>query len=218
MNASAPAADETYPPAMPREGAQDGRTLDPPAMPREGAQDGRTLEDEDQAEGLGPYLRLGAAVAAVALWTAALAHFGFGARGVIAAALCAVLAVLAAFDLEQRRIPNRIVLPAIGGILLAQLAFFSGDALEWIGAGLGAGLLFWLPALVRAGSIGMGDVKLAALLGVGLGGDVIAALFLGSLAAAPVALWILVKRGRGEVIPFGPFLALGGVLALFIAG
>jgi leader peptidase (prepilin peptidase) / N-methyltransferase len=65
----------------------------------------------------------------------------------------------------------------------------------------------------------MGDVKLALLLGVGLGVDAAMALLLGSLAAAPAAVWILATRGlaaRSETIPLGPFLAVGGVLALFL--
>jgi leader peptidase (prepilin peptidase) / N-methyltransferase len=162
---------------------------------------------------------VGVAAATAALTAATLVHFGLGARGVIGAALCAVLVLLAWFDLDQRRIPNRIVLPAIGVVLAAQLLFFPGAALEWIGAGLAAGAILFVPRLFKAEAVGIGDVKLAILLGVGLGGDVIIALLLASLSMAPVALWILITRGvgaRNDVIPFGPFLALGGILALFL--
>jgi leader peptidase (prepilin peptidase) / N-methyltransferase len=66
--------------------------------------------------------------------------------------------------------------------------------------------------------MGMGDVKLAFLLGVGLGGAVVTALVVGLVAACIVALAILVRGGsaaRKRAIPFGPFLALGGLVALF---
>ena len=73
-----------------------------------------------------------------------------------------------------------------------------------------------LPSLFRRGAIGMGDVKVAALLGAALGAPVAMALAVGSLAAWPVAL-VLVVRGasvRGATIPFGPFLAFGGAVML----
>lgn len=167
---------------------------------------------------LSPERRWLASLAAAALAIASLVHFGLGARGLISAGFVCCLCVLAAIDLECRVIPNRIVLPAAGIILVAQIAFF-GYPLEWIACGLGAALVLFLPTLFRADAIGMGDVKLALLLGVGLGIDVVKALLLGSLAAVPVALWILATRGveaRTETIPLGPFLALGGVLALFL--
>lgn len=168
---------------------------------------------------LSPERRWPASLAAAALAIASLVHFGLGARGVISAGLVCCLCVLAAIDLECRMIPNRIVLPATGIILVAQIAFFGDFALEWIACGLGAALVLFLPTLFRADAIGMGDVKLGLLLGVGLGVDVVRALLLGSLAAVPAALWILATRGmaaRSETIPLGPFLALGGVLALFL--
>jgi leader peptidase (prepilin peptidase)/N-methyltransferase len=168
---------------------------------------------------LSPQRRWPASLAAAALAIASLVHFGFGARGLISAGLVCCLCVLAAIDLECRVIPNRIVLPATGIILVAQLAFFGDFALEWIACGLGAALVLFLPTLFKADAIGMGDVKLGLLLGVGLGIDVVRALLLGSLAAVPAALWILATRGvdaRSETIPLGPFLALGGVLALFL--
>jgi leader peptidase (prepilin peptidase) / N-methyltransferase len=168
---------------------------------------------------LSPQRRWLASLAAGTFAIASLAHFGLGARGLISAGFVSCLCVLAAIDLECRVIPNRIVLPAVGVILAAQLAFFGSHALEWIACGLGAALVLFLPTLFRADAIGMGDVKLGLLLGVGLGTDVAKALLLGSLAAVPVALWILSTRGlaaRSETIPLGPFLALGGVLALFL--
>jgi leader peptidase (prepilin peptidase)/N-methyltransferase len=156
----------------------------------------------------------------IALSGAAVIHFGISARGVIAVLFVAGLTAIGFIDFEHRVIPNRIVVPLTGLILVLQLAFFSSQALEWVVAGVGAALLLALPAWVRPGSVGMGDVKLAALLGFGLGQAVITALFLGSLAAVPVSLWILARRGleaRKATIPLGPFLAAGGILAMFIS-
>ena len=165
-------------------------------------------------------LRLATAGAALTLAAAALTTFGLDSEGLIYAGVCAVLATVAAFDLEHQVIPNRIVFPAIGVALVARIAFFPDHAWVWPLAGLGAGLILFLPGLIRKGSIGMGDVKLAILLGVALGGAVITALLIASVSLAPVALWILITRGasaRQDAIPFGPFLALGGILAIFLA-
>lgn len=161
-----------------------------------------------------------AATAAALLAAACIAELGLGSRGIVAAAFAVVLTIVAAFDLEQRRIPNRIVGPAIAIVLVAQLALFPGEALQWVLGGLGAGAVLFLPRLFKADAIGMGDVKLGVLLGVGLGGSVATALLLGSLASVPAALWIMATQGsagRHQMIPLGPFLALGGVLALFVA-
>jgi leader peptidase (prepilin peptidase)/N-methyltransferase len=170
---------------------------------------------------LSPADRWVAIAIAIACAAAALSHFGVNARGLISVAFVVALVVLAAVDLRYRVIPNRVVAPAAAAILLAQLAFFPGDAVEWILAGLGAGLIMLLPALVKPGSVGIGDAKLCVLLGVGLGQAVLGALLIGSLAAVPAALAILIRKGtdaRKEAIPLGPFLAFGGVVALLLAG
>ena len=167
---------------------------------------------------MAPPYRAAAIGAGLALSGAALVHFGPDPRGFVAAGFVAVLVLLAAIDAEHRLIPNRIVLPATAVLLALQLAFFGEQAAQWLIAGLGAPLTLLLPTLIKPGSLGMGDVKLAALLGVGLGSEVVNALVFGSLAALPVAIWILARRGaaaRKETIPLGPFLAAGGILALF---
>jgi uncharacterized membrane protein (UPF0127 family)/Flp pilus assembly protein protease CpaA len=164
-----------------------------------------------------PY-RWGGIVTALTLAALALAHFGTGAHGWIAATFAATLAILAAIDLEHRVIPNRIVLPVAAAVLVAQIAS-SDRTFEWLAAGAGAALVMLLPALIRPGSVGMGDVKLGLLLGFGLGKQIIPGLMLGSFAAFPVALYIVAKGGadvRKQSIPFGPFLATGGILALFL--
>jgi leader peptidase (prepilin peptidase)/N-methyltransferase len=161
---------------------------------------------------------------AVAALSAALAigcfvRFGFGGRALVSAVFASVLVLLTAIDLDRRLIPNAIVLPALAFVLLAQIAFFPDLTLEWLVASLGAALFFFLPLLIYPAGMGMGDVKLAALLGAALGKAVVLALVAGLLTVSAVAVVILVREGlsaRKKAIAFGPFLAFGGLLALFL--
>ncbi|MGZ4335462.1 MAG: prepilin peptidase [Gaiellaceae bacterium] len=142
--------------------------------------------------------------------------FGLSWEFAVAAGFCAVLVAVSATDLEQRIIPNRIVVPASIVLLIAQTLLH--PSVEWIAAGLGSALFFLLAALAYPGGMGMGDVKLALLLGVVLGRVVPVALLAGMLSALVPAAVLGAKHGRAArkmAIPFGPFLALGGVLALF---
>ena len=148
----------------------------------------------------------------------AIAVFGATARGFVAAVFAAVLVVLSAIDLERRIIPNRIVLPATGIVLLGQAAWAPERAVEAVVAALAAALVLYLPLVVYPAGMGMGDVKLALLLGAALGKSVVVALAVGLLAPLPVAIVLLALGGakaRKSAIPFGPFLALGGIVALF---
>jgi prepilin signal peptidase PulO-like enzyme (type II secretory pathway) len=102
-------------------------------------------------------------------------------------------------------------------VLVWQLVFFADRVPECLIAAVGAGAFLLLPSLLQPGAVGMGDVKLAALLGLALGADVVGALLIGSISAAPVAGAILLVRGaegRRAVLPFGPFLALGAGIVL----
>lgn len=157
--------------------------------------------------------------ASLALVAASFAAFGFGAQALIAAFFAVVLVVLSAIDLERRLLPNRIVLPSAAVVLVAQVAFFPDRALEWLLASVGAALFLFLPLLVRPSAMGMGDVKLALLLGAALGKSVVPALLVGFLSAVPVSLYLLARHGSGartRAIPFGPFLAFGSLVALFL--
>ncbi len=120
-------------------------------------------------------------------------------------------------DLERRIVPNRIVLPALAVALVVQT--IRDPSPEWALGALGAGGFYLVLALVYPAGLGMGDVKLAAFLGAWLGRDVIVALLAGSLLAMLPALVLLIRHGsaaRKLGIPYAPFLALGGVIALFI--
>ena len=142
--------------------------------------------------------------------------FGLTAKAAIAAFFCAVLVAVSAIDLEHRIIPNRIVLPATVVVLVANSARDLSP--EWALAALaGSGFLFAAAVAYPAG-MGMGDVKLALLMGAALGRTVSVALMVGMLAALVPSVVLLVRHGskaRKMGVPFGPFLAIGSVAALF---
>jgi leader peptidase (prepilin peptidase)/N-methyltransferase len=158
-------------------------------------------------------------VIAVALSFAAVASAEFSPRRAVVAAIVAVtLVVVSAIDLERRIIPNRIVLPATGAVLCAQLALFPDQASEWIVSPLVLALALAIPQLLGRAWMGMGDVKLALLLGAGLGWAAFSALLLAFACVLPAAVVLLVTRGaaaRKATIPFGPFMALGALIVLF---
>ena len=159
------------------------------------------------------------ALVALALAAIAWASYSTAARSALAAFLAVVLVVLAAVDLEWRIIPNRIVLPATAIVFVAHVAIDPGQTVELIAASLGAALVLLLPNLLNPAAIGMGDVKLALLLGAALGKGVIAALLVGFLATVPIAIVMLVRGGRGArkaTLPLGPFLAFGGLVVLIV--
>ena len=151
-----------------------------------------------------------------ALIVACFAVFGLTAWAALAAGFCAVLVVLSAIDAQHRIVPNRIVLPAAAVALVAHTAIDPSPAwLAW--ALVAAGGLF-LVVLAYPKGLGMGDVKLALLLGAMLGPSVTVALMIG-LFAALVPSAVLVSRhgaaARKMGVPLVPFLALGAVVALF---
>jgi len=165
--------------------------------------------------------RIGLRYPAVELGTALLAagcfaHFGFSLRALAAAIFCGALVAITATDIERRIVPNRIVLPATAVVLALQLAW--RPSIEWPVAGLGAGLFLFIAALAYPAGMGMGDVKLALLLGVADGRAVPLAIMLGTLSALVPSIVLFARHGmaaRKMGIPFAPFLALGGLVALF---
>ena len=165
--------------------------------------------------------QIAVATLSVTFTAVCFALFGFSGRALVGAVFATVLALLTAIDLEWRLLPNAIVLPALVVVLLAQIALNPDRTLEWVLASLGAALFFFVPMLVYPAGMGMGDVKLAALLGAALGRAVVLAVAAGLLAVSAVAVVILVREGlsaRKKAIAFGPFLAFGGLLALFLGG
>lgn len=160
------------------------------------------------------------AAAAVAAATAALIKFDLTGRSLVAALFCAVLVVLSAIDLRDRIIPNQIVVPAGAAVLLGNVAAEPHRATEWAIAAVAAMAGALVVAVATRGGLGMGDVKLAFLLGAGLGWHVFGGLVWAMAAVFVVSVAILVRRGLGarkDTIPFGPFLAFGAMLALFLS-
>jgi leader peptidase (prepilin peptidase)/N-methyltransferase len=142
--------------------------------------------------------------------------FGLHLEALVAAFFCAALIAISAADLEHRIVPNAIVLPSALVVLGAQTALDLSP--EWAIAAFSAAAFLLLAALIYPGGMGMGDVKLALLLGAMLGRNVAVALAVGMVSALVPSIWLLVRHGgaaRKMKIPFAPFLALGGVVALF---
>ena len=148
-----------------------------------------------------------------------LVRFGFTPRAAVACFFCAVLVAISAIDVEHRIVPNRIVLPAAAAVLAAQTAIDPSP--EWAIGAFGAALFLFLALLVYPKGMGMGDVKLALLLGAALGRTVPVALMIGMLSALLPAAVLFARHGvaaRKHAIPFAPFLAFGGVVGLFAGG
>ncbi len=148
---------------------------------------------------------------------ASLLRFGPTADGVLASFFLSVLVVLSAIDIRERRLPNRIVVPAAAVVLVAQIALHPDRAAEWVLSAFGASALLLLAALAYPGGLGMGDVKLALLLGAMLGTSVASALLLGCFAAGAFGVLLIATRGpaaRKTALPFGPFLAAGAAVTL----
>jgi leader peptidase (prepilin peptidase) / N-methyltransferase len=142
--------------------------------------------------------------------------FGLGGSAAVASFFCLALVAVSATDLEHRIIPNRIVVPAGVIVLAANTALHPGP--QWAIGSFGASAFLLVAALAYPGGMGMGDVKLAFLMGAALGKTVPVALFVGMIAAMIPGIVLLVRHGRAARkmgVPFGPFLALGSVVALF---
>ena len=122
-------------------------------------------------------------------------------------------------DLQQRIIPNRVLLvAALTGIAIAAIGVPDSLPERAIAAAAAGGGLF-LVALVYPRGMGLGDVKLVAVMGLFLGRNVAPAILVALLAGSAVGLAMIAREGaaaRKRAIPFGPFLALGGVVGLLV--
>jgi leader peptidase (prepilin peptidase)/N-methyltransferase len=143
-------------------------------------------------------------------------RFGLTPEALVAAFFCVVLVAISAIDVEHRIVPNRVVLPAAAVVLAAQTAIHPSP--EWMLAAFGASFFLLVAALVYPAGMGMGDVKLALLLGAMLGRTVPVGLMLGMISALVPSAVLFARHGsraRKMGIPFAPFLAFGAVVALF---
>lgn len=132
--------------------------------------------------------------------------------------LVAALVAVTVTDLERRTIPNKVLLVAsILGVAIATIGE-PGSLPERAIAAVAAGGLLFAAALAYPRGMGLGDVKLAATMGLFLGREVAPAVFVALLAGSLVGLAMIARHGaaaRKQAIPFGPFLALGGLVGLF---
>jgi leader peptidase (prepilin peptidase) / N-methyltransferase len=160
--------------------------------------------------------RIAVVAIGLVLGVACFVRFGLTGRAVVGAVFCAVLVLLTATDLDRRLIPNVVVLPATAVLLAAQIALYPDRTLEWVLSSLFAALFLFLPLLVVPTGMGMGDVKLAALLGVVLGKSVAAAVLLAILSAAVYSVVLLVKEGMSARKK--TFVAIAGIVVLLIGG
>jgi leader peptidase (prepilin peptidase) / N-methyltransferase len=165
--------------------------------------------------------QLGVACVSAVLVVSSFVRFGATGHALVGAIFAAALVLLTAIDLDRRLLPDVIVLPTLVVVLILQIAIYPQHTLEWVLAALGAALFFFIPIIVYPAGMGMGDVKLAALLGAALGKSVVVAIAIALLAAGAFALLVLAREGLGarkKAVPFGPFLALGGLVVLFLGG
>jgi len=144
-----------------------------------------------------------------------------GHLALVTAYIC-VLLLCAATDLLSYRVPNAVTYPAIAGAFAVGATMPDTDLVEVIvGGAVAAGVLF-LPALFTGGvGIGMGDVKLAAFVGLALAfPNVVPALLFMALSGGLAAALLLVTRlrKRGEPIPYAPFISAGALVALLWQG
>jgi leader peptidase (prepilin peptidase)/N-methyltransferase len=154
--------------------------------------------------------------ATAALAVACVAAFGLTAYTALAFGFCAVLVTLSVIDLQHRIVPNRIVLPAAVAVFAAHTAIEPSP--EWALGALGASGFLFAAALAYPKGLGMGDVKLALLLGAMLGASVSVALLLGFVASLFPAVVLFARHGRAArkmAVPLVPFLSLGALVALF---
>jgi leader peptidase (prepilin peptidase)/N-methyltransferase len=129
----------------------------------------------------------------------------------------ALLIAVAAIDLEHRIVPNRLLAPAavwaVGGWAVVDAGFLP----EALAAGAGAFVFLLLAALAYPAGMGMGDVKLAGVMGLYLGLSIVPALLVAFVAGSAVGIAIVVRDGRDarkKGVPFAPFLAFGGIVGL----
>lgn len=153
------------------------------------------------------------------LLVACFTQFGLHGRAFVGAVLCPALVLLAAIDAKHKLLPNAIILPTTLVVGLIVAASAPGSFLTHLAYGAGLGGFFFVFGLIFAGSLGMGDAKLGFLLGLALGSKTVGAALIAFAGLLVAALYILATRGtsaRKDAIPFGPFLALGGIVAFFL--
>jgi leader peptidase (prepilin peptidase)/N-methyltransferase len=154
-------------------------------------------------------------VVAVAL---TIHHYGATADGLVWSMAQVLLGFVAAWDVVTRRILNVVVLPAAVVVVLLRAVFAPSGLTESLVAGVVAFAVFLVLSIVVQGGLGMGDVKLAGLIGLLLGNAAFGALLTGCVAGG-IAAAVLVatgRKGRKSTFAYGPYLALGGAVWIIV--
>jgi leader peptidase (prepilin peptidase) / N-methyltransferase len=160
-----------------------------------------------------PLVELATAVA----FAAVVAVRGFDDDLVLELPFVAALIALAAIDFDHRLLPNKIVYPLAAYGVIATLLVDRDDLVENLIAGAGAFAFLLLAVIAYPRGMGMGDVKLAGAMGLFLGLSIIPALLTAFLSGSAVGIVILAREGaagRKKAVPFGVFLALGGIVGV----
>jgi len=177
---------------------------------------GETLA-ESPSRTVQPRLRIAAGVIGAALAVATLVVQGLDLNGVAWAASQLLWTAVAVVDLEQRRVPNAVTGPAAVVVLVLRSLFARSGLLESVVAALVIGAIFLLFAIVARGGFGMGDVKLAAVIGLILGRDAVGAVLLGVLAGSLASIAVYLRaRSRRATFAYAPYLAGGAALVTVI--
>jgi leader peptidase (prepilin peptidase)/N-methyltransferase len=151
-------------------------------------------------------------------WGFAVSHWGLTLQLLPALLLISILVVLTVIDLEHQLLPDRITLP---GIVLGWLSNLLTGQVSIVNALLGSlagGGIFYLVVILSRGGMGGGDIKLGGMLGAFFGWKLtLVSIFLAVFAGGFVAAGVLLtgRKKRKDPLPFGPFLALGGLVTLF---
>ena len=150
-------------------------------------------------------------------FAAVVAVRGFDNDLVLELPFVAALIALAAIDFDHKILPNKIVYPLAAYGVIATLMVDQDDLVENLIAGVGAFAFLLIAVIAYPRGMGMGDVKLAGVMGLYLGLSVIPALLVAFLSGSVVGLLIIAREGaagRKKAVPFGVFLALGGIVGV----
>ncbi len=156
---------------------------------------------------------------ALALAAVGVVAIGPSAAAIPAIYVAAVTPELTWVDLRERRLPDRMTLPGIAiAVAATAIQAVASRAVPWVPIVAAAALTVVFFALALAGGMGLGDVKLVPI--IGLASPTLAIAVVAPLAAfllgGVVSVVVLIRRGRGARIPFGPFLLAGYVVALVL--